>query len=329
LKKLFILFLAVSLLIFSACSGEIIEKITENPFTVTSIDNIEFIEEIDIRELNEEMTPFAREISEIPNMIYKTVGDRTLKFDLYFPTEQKFEKTPLVVGFHGGGWIAGDKSNLTRQFAPIIYELRANGYAFATVEYRLADEDIIYPAPFDDCVDFISAIKQRAREYNIDPDNIGVLGYSAGAHLAMLCSYALDLDLRYCVSFAGPAKLYGDNPANYPNSTMRLVESLFGGSYEEREDLYKSGSPYFYLEQADYIKTPLLLVHDESDAVVPFNQSVLMYEKAVSLEIDSALLELQGAAHDIEFNSGSMFDPPQEEAMRVILNFIYKFYKNY
>jgi dipeptidyl aminopeptidase/acylaminoacyl peptidase len=187
---------------------------------------------------------------------------------------------------------------------------------------------LIFPSPFEDCADFIKYINENAGEYNIDTENIGVLGYSAGAHLAMLCAYAADLNLSYCVSLAGPTKLYGDDPADYPRSTLYVVENLFGGAYEEHEDLYKSGSPYFYLERADYIKTPLLLVHDKNDDVVPFSQSAMMFEKAVSLGIESELLELRGVAHNIEFITDRMTQPEQDEALRIILNFIYKFYKN-
>jgi dipeptidyl aminopeptidase/acylaminoacyl peptidase len=188
---------------------------------------------------------------------------------------------------------------------------------------------VIFPAPFDDASDFIRYIKENAGVYNIDPGNIGVLGYSAGAHLAMLIAYATDLDIRYCLSFAGPTKMYGDDPANYSQSTMFLVENLFGGTLEDYEELYKSGSPYFHLDRADHNTTPILLVHDAADNVVPFDQSVLMFERAESLGIESEFLELHGVAHDIEFVSDRLIEPVREEAIRIILNFIYKFYKNY
>ena len=326
MKKLFILFIAASLLIFSACSEEIADSM-EYSHDVQEI-NAEI--EAQAEEANHDIDETERpsEITEILNAIYKTFDDGTpsLKFDIFFPTIEKFEKTPLVVGFHGGGWLAGNKSQIIQAFAPVIDELRANGYAVATVEYRLADGEIIFPAPFEDCVDFILGIRKRAVQYNIDPENIGVLGYSAGAHLAMLCAYAADLDIRYCLSFAGPTKLYGDDPANYPSSTMMLVENLFGGSYAEREELYRLGSPYFYLDRGEH-KTPLLLAHDRTDATVPFSQSEMMFEKAVSAGIESEFIELRGVAHDIEFVTNRMAE--RETVMQTILNFIYKFYKNY
>jgi triacylglycerol lipase len=320
MKKLLILFMAASLLILNACSG------AEEIINITEV--LEITEaEIDISEVISSYVEDDRIVSEDLNLVYKTVGGADLKFDIFYPTAIKFEKTPLVVGFHGGGWIAGNKSQINYIFAPVIDELRANGYAVATVQYRLALSRIVFPAPFEDCADFIMYIKANSDIYNIDPENIGVLGYSAGAHLAMLTAYAADLDLRYCISFAGPSKLYGDDPANYPRATMMLVETLFGGSYAEREELYMSGSPYFYLDGAEHNNTPLLLAHDRTDAVVPFSQSEMMFEKAAGLGIESELIELRGVAHDIEFASGRMAE--REQVMQAVLNFIYKFYKNY
>lgn len=334
MKKIFILFLAANLFILSACS----EKTTENP--TESTEEIEVTEEIEItEEVTEEIPtetqpPFAYEgIANVHNLIYKTIENKDeiidLKFDILFPTVQKYEKTPLIIGFHGGGWVSGDKSQITDIYSPMLAEFQANGYAVATVQYRLASPKLTFPSPFEDCIDFISYIKDNANIFNIDPENIGVLGYSAGANLAMLCSYAADLNLRYCVSLAGPAKLYDDDIVKYPRSTLYFVETLFGGTYEEREELYKSGSPYFYLESENCIKTPLILIHDEDDAVVPFSQSEIMFEKAVNAGIDSEFLKIRGVGHNLEFITDTMVEPTQTEVMQSIINFIYRFYRSY
>ena len=350
MKRFFILLIAC-LLIFGACSGgeEIIdimddlEPITAEPeITEDIIDIIEDIyedsDEIIAQDMEDEFFDVTQTVDFIYegmpqaiNLVYKTVEDTygvtELRFDIFFPTVQVFEKTPLIVGFHGGGWLAGNKSQINFMFSPIIDELRASGYAVATVQYRFASPRVIFPSPFEDCADFIIYIKENAAAYNIDPANIGVLGYSAGAHLAMLTAYAADLDIKYCVSFAGPTKLYGDDPANYSRSTMMLVENLFGGSLTEREDLYKSGSPYFYLENTEHNKTPLLLAHDRTDGTVPFSQSEIMFEKAVNSGIETEFIELRGVGHNVDFSVDGMID--KEEAMRAVLNFIYKFYTNY
>ena len=317
MKKLFILFSAGMLLLSACvCDCHLFQEYT--PQTVMG-------ETYGTEGAGE----FAFEgVTELMNRVYKTVGGLNLRFDIFFPTVKKFERAPLAVGFHGGGWTAGDKSDITRGFAPLIAELRANGYAVATVQYRLANPPgVVFPAPFDDAAAFIGYIKENAGVYNIDRENIGVFGFSAGAHLAMLIAYATDFDITYCISFAGPAKLHGGDPASYPRETMFLVENLFGGAYGELPELYRAGSPFYYLESAEHRQTPLMLVHDRTDIVVPFSQSEIMFEKARSLGIESELLELRGVGHDIDFNNANMRE--REEVMSAVLNFIYKFHKNY
>ena len=347
MKKILILFMlvmlsVVSLLIFSGCSDN---NYQNDQYDVG--DGVLDASQNDIDDGNSAEEPqqslFAFEgYAELLNRVYTTVNGRELRFDIFFPTEQVFERTPLVVGFHGGGWMAGHRSELTDGFAPIINELRANGYAFTTVEYRFASPPaVVFPAPFEDSIAFMNYIIENAAIYNIDADNIGVFGYSAGAHLAMLLAYATEFDIRYVINFAGPTKMYGDDPANYPAATMHMVENLFGGTYEDLPDLFRDGSPFFhvelryYIQNSDYMRVsfandwrvPLLLVHDRTDAVVPFSQAEIMHEKLTSIGIHSELLELRGVGHDINFNRQNMAN--RDEIIERIVNFIYKFTKNY
>ncbi|MCL2159028.1 MAG: alpha/beta hydrolase, partial [Oscillospiraceae bacterium] len=233
----------------------------------------------------------------------------------------KYENSPLIVAFHGGGWVSGDRSQILYIFAPIIKELRENGYAIATVQYSYA-QDRPFPAQLQDCENAIKYLCENAEYYNIDINSIGVLGYSAGAQLAMLSSYATAENIKYCVSFAGPSKLYGEELYEYSGGIRYVLEWLFDGPYEKNEAAYMAGSPYFYLDHIDENanKAPLLLVHDERDDVVPFSQSQLMYEKAIETGISCELIKLSGVYHQIDFNFYGL-----ENEAEAVLDFIYKY----
>jgi len=302
-------------------------------------------------EITEDITVFQPELPVKPsdyikmpqslNVVYKIVpydngtGTTELKMDIFYPTSDKYDKSPVVVGFHGGGWLAGDKSQITYIFSPVISKLRENGYTVATVQYRYATDTVYFPAQAEDCADAILFLKNNCEKYNIDTDSIGVLGYSAGAHLAMISSYAMGYfssaeetaDIKYCVSCAGPTKMYGEEPDKYPRNTLYLLENLFHGTYPEKEETYKKGSPYFYIagESDEIKKVPLLLVHDEKDDVVPFEQSQVMFDKASEAGIPCELLVLHGVRHNIDFGMDYMISPSSSEAVDVILNFIYKY----
>ena len=253
------------------------------------------------------------------NIVYKTVNNIELKMDIYYPVNKKYEKSPLIVAFYGGGWISGDKTQIAYIFAPIITELLENGYTVAMPQYRYAEESSYFPAQIDDCEEAIEYLKNYAEKYNIDADSIGVMGYSAGAQLAMLASYSSDLNIKYCLSFAGPTKMYGEELHEYSLNTLMLIENLFNGTYEEKKDDYETGSPYYYLDCNASSKTPLFLVHDESDHIVPFSQSQIMYDKALEAGIECELLKLNGFYHQIEF------DYSHSEIINTILDFIYKY----
>lgn len=272
-------------------------------------------------ESHESIEPQTPEILQELDINYKTVNDQDLLMDIYYPTKIIYEKSPLIVMFYGGGWIAGDKTQPAYMFTPIIKELRENGYIIAMPQYRYATYNNYFPAQIDDCADSIIYLQNNADKYNINIDSIGVMGYSAGAQLAMLSAYTLNkfTDIKYCLSFAGPTKFYGEELTDYSQGTLYLVENLFNGTYDEKEQEYMAGSPYYYIINTD-TKTPLLLVHDEQDDVVPFSQSQIMYDKAVEVGIDCELLKLRGFRHQINFNYDS-----ENESVKEILDFIYKY----
>jgi acetyl esterase len=89
---------------------------------------------------------------------------------------------PLVLFFHGGGWVAGD---LDTHDAPCRHLARAAGMRVLSVAYRRAPEHP-YPAPVEDAVAAFGDVAARAAELGADPARIAVAGDSAGGHLAAM-----------------------------------------------------------------------------------------------------------------------------------------------
>jgi acetyl esterase len=88
--------------------------------------------------------------------------------------------SPVVVFFHGGGWVLGDLSsheNLCRALA------NASGAVFAIVDYRLAPEHP-FPAAVDDAFAAVSWVSAHAPEFGGDPARLAVCGDSAGGNLS-------------------------------------------------------------------------------------------------------------------------------------------------
>lgn len=129
---------------------------------------------------------------------------------------------PLIVFVHGGGWKMGDKDNATG--APKIAHYLADGYAFATLNYRLVPGASVEQQAADVCA-ALALLKRDAARLNIDPARIVLMGHSAGAHLVAL----VGTDPRY-LSAAGLSM-----------TDVRGVIALDGAAYDVRRQMADAG----------------------------------------------------------------------------------------
>jgi acetyl esterase/lipase len=101
--------------------------------------------------------------------------------DLYSPKGR--DKAPVIVAVHGGGWQVGAPSTY-QHWGPLLAK---NGYAVFAIRYRLMKPGVkTYPGAVYDVKAAIQYVRANAAELGVDPARIGVMGDSAGAHLAAL-----------------------------------------------------------------------------------------------------------------------------------------------
>ncbi len=105
---------------------------------------------------------------------------RTLAARLYLPLEQDGAALPLVLYFHGGGWVLG---NLDTHDVPCRALSNASKAAVLSVAYRLAPEHP-YPAAAEDCYAATVWAANNADMLGIDGTRLAVAGDSAGGNLA-------------------------------------------------------------------------------------------------------------------------------------------------
>jgi acetyl esterase len=99
---------------------------------------------------------------------------------------------PVVVWFHGGGWVIGDLETAD----PTVRDLaNAAGVAVVSVDYRLAPEHP-FPAALDDALAAVRWVAQPdvAAELGVDPARLAVAGDSAGGNLAAVVAQQLGDD---------------------------------------------------------------------------------------------------------------------------------------
>src|SRR5207237_2680345 len=95
---------------------------------------------------------------------------------------------PAVLCVHGGGFRAGKREGYDAQ----IVRLAEKGYVAVTVSYRLAPK-YPFPAAIHDTKAAVRWLRANAKKYNIDPNNIGVTGGSAGGTLAQMLDVTADV----------------------------------------------------------------------------------------------------------------------------------------
>ena len=128
----------------------------------------------------------------LANRYVSVSGDRiTIKLPdrkidaVFYPADT--DNAPLILGFHGGGYLFGGCALNDAMWSETG---RALGAAVASIEYRKSPE-YQYMAAIEDAYDALKYFSENAAAYNIDKDRISVMGCSAGAGLAVsACLYA-------------------------------------------------------------------------------------------------------------------------------------------
>ena len=123
--------------------------------------------------------------------------------NIYVPDDE--ENPPLFIMVHGGGFVSNDA---TSRQAQLMYRyFRDHGYACASVNYRLAQEEK-YPAALLDVKAAVRFLRAHAVVYGYDASNISIFGESAGGYLATMA--AVTGDDEFCDLAYVDEDIYGD-----------------------------------------------------------------------------------------------------------------------
>ncbi len=216
------------------------------------------------------------------------------RLDVYLP-DGGGSRRPGVMMIHGGAWTFGDK----RHFAGTGRRLARSGYVAASINYRLLPEGA-YPRMFQDCWCALAYLQASADEYDLDPDRIVVMGYSAGGHLAALLGaawaeddFAPDCEAGRPRAPAGAIPGAGMYDAR-KRKDVTLLRDLMGGSYESVPERWERASP---LLQVDGDEPPFLMVVGGADWLADEAQLGLMKHALGSHGVEARVLEIAGGGH--------------------------------
>ena len=233
------------------------------------------------------------------DVVYKTAGSEELKLDIARPAGKE-GVFPAVVVIHGGGWSAGNKSDVRQ----IMGEFPKRGYVAVSPQYRLSPKHE-FPAQVHDVKAAVRYIKSNAKKYQIDPDRVGAMGFSAGGHLALMLGVtgpndglegdvpagAPDSRVKAVVNYFGPTDLAAKE---LPIISQDIVKKFLGGTPQEKPEAATKASPITFISKDD---APTLTFQGTKDPLVPYTQAIKLADAMDKAGVSGRVELLIGASH--------------------------------
>jgi acetyl esterase/lipase len=215
--------------------------------------------------------------------------------DVFLPADRT-GNVPFVLMIHGGGWQAGDKEN----YHSLCETLRSWGYGAVTMNYRFAPEAKI-PDMVEDIRLALEFLKTNAGHYDLQVEKTGLVGGSAGAHLALLYGYSVEespIDIAFVVSQSGPANFANPDYPEMDNPIVWMIEDATGDSYD-----YSGDAPASWVEASPVTHiasgSPYTLIcHGTLDTLVPYSEALAAALQAAGVPHD--LVTFEGGGHGLD-----------------------------
>jgi acetyl esterase/lipase len=237
----------------------------------------------------------------------------TQKLDLYLPPgEGPF---PVVVNIHGGGFKLGDKSMLDAKLGQTLLD---NGYAIASIDYRLSGESI-FPAAVLDVKAAVRFLRANAEIYNLDANRIAAFGQSAGGNLASMLGTSGDVAefddaslghaetssrVQAVINWFGPndfaqmdvqAKAQGCASSDQTHNAADSFESLYlGDSVPNTPELVAQANPMTYISPDD---PPQFIQKGDADCTVAIENTKMLADALAEAGLEVEYELLVGVGH--------------------------------
>lgn len=222
----------------------------------------------------------------VADEVFAAAGSVDLRYDAIL---QDRGSAAAVVCIHGGGWVSGDRSDMH----DVAQYFAAQGFAAFCPQYRLAPL-YAYPAAIEDVATFVRYLREKADSLGILPDSIGVIGNSAGGHLAAISAFADNAKERpnAVVDICGLTDLTNYRESHPPISWDFLGQFMAGVDADDSR--WIEASPLYRVVPES---PPFLIIHGEDDDVVYVDQSRRLHQALSDAGVKSELEVLPREGH--------------------------------
>ena len=248
------------------------------------------------------------------DVVFARVDGETLALDVYRRADSGDVLQPVLLFLHGGGWISGlridavpeDDPRMRRpgkswsKSWPSMLPYVRRGMSLVTASYRLGPK-APEPAAVEDAFRALAWVGREGHEHGLDREKVVLAGVSAGGHLALLTAFTEKSGLFFPVEklepgpdIRGVIDFYG--VADVADLLSGENERPFAAQWVASRSLNRAR----YLSPITYVRKglpPVLIVHGDKDAVVPYDQSRRLANalEAAGNEVD--LVPIRGANH--------------------------------
>lgn len=238
------------------------------------------------------------------DITYRIVGRQEwLGLDAYVPKGRG--PFPAVIVVHGGGWEAGDKVTYA---TPLFEPLAKAGFAWFSINYRLTPESR-HQEQLDDVRAAIRFVREHAKEYNVDPNRIALLGESASGQMVSYLATNGQIEREQGTQVAAVVSFYGvyDLAAMVKDNSPRALHARLFGLSELNDQAWRLLRRYSPLHNLDMplarathnsARPPLLLICGTKDRL--YQQQEAFAQKLKSLRESHETFAVEGAPHGIE-----------------------------
>lgn len=226
------------------------------------------------------------------NTAYGTDAKQTM--DIYLPANRNITNTKVMVVIHGGGWVGGDKADMSVVIDSL--KKRLPDYAFFNINYRLAAWPAnLFPTQEMDVKAAVQFIYGNTDTWQVSKKFV-IAGASAGGHLSLLQGFkeTVPVKAKAVVSFFGPsdmAALYNDPSPGAPATAVFL---LMSGTPASNASLYASSSPINYISAST---PPTILIHGGLDPLVKLYHSTNVNTALASAGVATQMVTYPTGGH--------------------------------
>jgi len=241
------------------------------------------------------------------------------KLDIYRSAKYQKEKLPVVLAFHSGAWVSGDKRDHATEV--LIDALCDSAYAVASANYLLNCDNCLgamlgspatcaWPENLRDCKRAICFIRKNAVSLGVDPNRIGLYGVKTGGQLALMSAFTEDGKYGVADEYKGISSKVGCVIVNPGPVDMRPSWRFFlGKATPDSVTIPTEGSPLFNVPK---VCPPLLLI---AEPYRPNDYDLLVVK-----------LKAMGIVHEqiVGPGGGGMLSSEDRNACPAVLSFLRK-----